>query len=406
MRVLGGIDREAERQGVGVLVEMLGADTIEVRQTALETLVKLGPKASSAIPALLRLAEGLNAAPSDPDYSNFADLTFRTIHEVGNGDDPQLVEALLRMLESDRGDQRAGAAMALASLKPPPKRAFPALVVALKDQNPVVRRNAAGALGGHLGSEGETALHALLSAMDDSDSWVRLDAGRSLAGLGEAAAGAIPPIIRLVRTEDRNLRHQAVMVLHKFGPSARIATGALLVALDEEKDYARKSAEEALNAVSPIESRTADEALQAIRQGDVARRVAAVCDLVRPGSTAQQTMDSKTRVEAIRTALGDPAAIVRATAAAAMGRLGREAEEATPALLASMKDEMPEVRVLSATALSRVAPGDEEAIETLGLALAGDPDVDVRNAAASGPGRDGSESFGRGPGDDPGIERP
>jgi HEAT repeat protein len=49
-----------------------------------------------------------------------------------------------------------------------------------------------------------------------------------------------------------------------------------------------------------------------------------------------------------------------------------------------MKDERAEVRVLSATALGRVAPGDEKAIETLGLALTGDPDVDVRSAAASG----------------------
>jgi HEAT repeat protein len=384
VRVLGRINHEAERQGIGFFVEMLGADTIEARRTALESLATFGPKASSAIPALIHLAEGLEVAPSQPDDSNLAYLTFKTIHEVGSGDDPLLVEALVRMLKSKGGDQRARAVYALQYLKPPPRGVVPDLVAAVKDPNPVVRRCACDALGRHLGSEGEPALQALLAAMGDPDVWVRINAGQSLASRGGAAAEAIPPLIRLLRTEDRNLRSQAAQILGKFGPSARVASAALLVALDDEMNYVRKSAEEALNAVSPIESKTADEALEALRQGDISRRLAAVRDLVRPGSTAQQEIPSKIRVEALRMALGDPDPIVCATAAAGLGRLGRQAEEAAPALLATMKDERPEVRVQSATALGRVAPGDEKAIETLGLALAGDPDVDVRNAAASG----------------------
>ena len=395
--VLGRIDREAERQGIGLFIEMLGADTIEARRTALETLAKLGPKASSAIPALIKLAEGMEAAPSQPDDSNLAYLTFKTIHEVGNGDDPLLVDALVRMLKSKNGDQRARAVGALESLKPPPKGVVPALVDAMKDPHPVVRRIACDALGRYHGSEGETALQALLAAMGDRDFWVRINAGRSLASRGEAAAEAIPPIIRLLRTEDRNLRSQAAEILGKFGPSARVASAALLVALDDEKDHVRKSVEKALNAVSPIESKTADEALEALRQGDISRRLAAVCDLVRPGSTARQEIPPKALVEALRMALGDPAPDVRATAAAALGRLGRQAEEAAPALLAAMKEETPEVRILSATSLGRVAPGDEKAIETLGLALTGDPDVDVRNAAASGLGAMGPQAAAAAP---------
>ena len=366
-RVLGGIDREAERQGIGLFIEMLGADTIEVRRTALESLAKFGPKASSAIPALLKLVEGMEAVPARSDDMNLAFPIFKTINEVGNGDDPLLVEALVRMLKSKGG------------------------------VHPVVRQYAADALGRYLGSKRETVLQALLAAMGDPDLWVRINAGRSLASKGEAAAEAIPPIIRLLRTEDRNLRSQAAGVLGKFGPSARVASAALLVALDDEKDYVRKSAEDALNAVSPIESETADEALEALRHGDISQRLAAICDLVRPGSTAQQKIHSKTRVEALRMALGDPAPNVRATAAAALGRLGRQAEEVAPALLATMKDKMPEVRVLSATALGRIAPGDEKAIETLGLALTEDPDVNVRNAAASALGWMGPQAAAAGP---------
>ena len=72
-----------------------------------------------------------------------------------------------------------------------------------------------------------------------------------------------------------------------------------------------------------------------------------------------------------------------ATAAAALGRLGRQAEAATPTLITAMKDETPGVRVLSATALGRVAPENRETLEALGFALAEDANVDVRTAAAS-----------------------
>ncbi len=43
--VLGRIDPEAERQGLGLLINMLSAETVETRQTALRSRANLGPKA-------------------------------------------------------------------------------------------------------------------------------------------------------------------------------------------------------------------------------------------------------------------------------------------------------------------------------------------------------------------------
>lgn len=382
--VLGRIDPEAERQGLGLLINMLGAETVEVRQTALRSLANLGPKAGAAMPTLIALAEGMDAAPARSDDAIQVFSIFRAIQEVGHGDNHLLVDALVRMLKSKNDNRRGGAAMALGHLSPPPKGVVPALVDAMNDPHPVVRRYVAEALGRYDGPEGETALQTLLATMRDPDFWVRINAGRSLARHGEAAAEAIPPIIRLLRTEDRNLRSQAAEVLGKFGPSAQVAIAALLVALDDENEHVRRSAEQALNAVSPIGSETAEQALMALREGDLSQRRAAICDLVRPGSVAQKEVDSNALVDSLRVALADPAPNVRATAAAALGRLGHQAVTATAALLAAMKDETPGVRVLSATALGRVAPGNAKAIETLGLALAGDSSINVRNAAASG----------------------
>ena len=376
---------------------MLGADPVEDRRTALESLAKLGPKAAAAIPALIALAERVEAAPARSDDTNLVFSIFRAIHQVGDGHNLLLVDALVRMLKSKDGNQRWGAAMALGHLSPPPKGVVSALVDAMKDPQPVVRRYAAEALGRYDGPEGETAMQALLAAMRDPDFWVRNSAGRSLASHGKAAAEAVPAIIRLLRTEDRNLRREAAKTLGKFGPSAGVAIAALLVALDDEKDHVRRSAEKALNAVSPIESETADEALEALHEGALSQRRAAVCDLVRPGSAAQKQVESRALVEALQLALGDPAPNLRATAAAALGRLGRQADAAIPALLAAMKDETPGVRVLSATALGRVAPENRETLEALGLALAEDSNVNVRNAAASGLGWMGPQAAAAAP---------
>ena len=103
-------------------------------------------------------------------------------------------------------------------------------------------------------------------------------------------------------------------------------------------------------------------------------------------------------------ALCDPAWEVRATAAAALRRLGRQAEEVAPALLITLKDEMPELRVLSATALGKVAPGDGKAIEALGRAALTVTSTSTSGAAvlASGLGWMGPKR-GRGPGLDPGL---
>lgn len=383
MRTLARIDHEAERQGLDALIQMLNADTTQARRAALDTLASLGPKASSALPALIESAEGMKDGLEHFDPSKLALQTFVTISKVGQGDDPRLVGILVRMLESGSAAQRVGAVLALEALRPVPNGVLPALMAATKDPVQSVRSQAATALGHHHGPEREQTLPALLAMMNDTDSWVRLFAGRSLADHGEAAAEAVPTFIRLIRAKDRNQRRMAAEILGQFGPTARAASGALLAASDDETGFVRNSAEIALNAVVPIETETAAGALDLLQRGNAAQRIAAVCDLFRPGSAARVEISSKTLTEALQSALGDGDSDVRATAAASLGLLGRQAEETTSALLVALRDESPEVRALSAIALGRVASGDAKSVDALGLARQRDPDLDVRNAAAS-----------------------
>ncbi len=380
--VLEKIGPEAEQQGVVVFQKMLEADSPADRQRALESLTKLGPKAAVALPTLIALAEGRGPGPADRSIPDSA--IFNAIQQIGRGDDLPLVEALIRLLKANEVDRRWQAASTLGHLKPPPRKAVPALIEALNDPQSIVRGNAARALGGFDGSEKTAASRALQDALRDQDFWVRGSAGHSLASYGEdAAKEAVPVIIRLLRTEDRNLRREAAEILGEFGPSAQVATAALLVALDDEIEYVRKAAERALKVVSPIQLETTDEAFDGLHNRDVSIRRAAVCDLVRPELAAQLDLDPNVLTEALRKILRDPAPNVRATAAAALARLGRKADAAIPALLTAIHDEMPGPRVLAATALGKVAPGHREAIAALSIALAEDPNVNVRNAAAA-----------------------
>lgn len=70
----------------------------------------------------------------------------------------------------------------------------------------------------------------------------------------------------------------------------------------------------------------------------------------------------------------------RIDAASRLKAMGREAEDARPALVGALRDEAPMVRVVAAAALGSLGP---EAASPLGLALQSDSDPGVRAAAAS-----------------------
>jgi HEAT repeat protein len=359
-------DDETRRAAIAVLLQRLQSrDPPDVLEATV-ALARFGPKASLAIPALIKLAEGMEAGPGRSDDSGLAFFTFKTIHEVGNGNDPVLIDALKRMLGSKGRVLGTGAISALGSLIPAPKGVVPALLAAMKDQDPVVRGSACDALGRYVGSKGDTVLHALSAAMGDPDLWVRISAGRSLASLGEAAAEAIPPIIRLLRSEHRTLRSQAAVVLGKFGPSARVACAALLVALDDEKEYVRNSAEEALNAVSPIESETA---LGRVAPGD------------------------EKAIEALGLALaGDPDVDVRNAAARCLGWMGPQAAAAVPVMIRALNDGDGTVRVHVMVGLGRIGLVDGSVAPVLKTIAERDPSADFRIWAIRALGLMGGES--------------
>ena len=89
------------------------------------------------------------------------------------------------------------------------------------------------------------------------DPWVRIAAGRSTLPVKVRPLPLPVParIIRLMRTEDPNLRGQAAEIMGKVRTFCQGGLGGASFGRTcmTWKDHVRKSAENALNAVSPIE---------------------------------------------------------------------------------------------------------------------------------------------------------
>ena len=99
---------------------------------------------------------------------------------AAQANDPKRVEKLLKQLKDKKGDKRIDASYELVDMKSP--EAVPALAEALKDTEPLVRYNAAGALW-NLKEAARPALPALQLAVRDSDGGVRVQAAGALRAL-------------------------------------------------------------------------------------------------------------------------------------------------------------------------------------------------------------------------------
>jgi HEAT repeat protein len=258
--VLGRIGPEAERQAVELLVGMIHGDDESLRARAIAALGSLGPRALTAIPTLLALAE--RRAPAGPGESGEqAEIRLaKALERVFTGGDPRFVAALVRMLKSSEPTKRWGAATTLSHLKPPAPTAVPMLIGALKDDTQSVRYSAAVALGRYDDPQRGAALPALLGALQDEDEWVCCMAAKSLAYYRAGAPQAVPAIVKLVRSEKPTLRGYAAKILGEFGPAASSAIPVLQKArLDDADRFVREAAEKALEAVSPSETANPDE---------------------------------------------------------------------------------------------------------------------------------------------------
>ena len=241
----------AERQAVAILIGMLGEEDEARRIAGAVALGHLGTRASAAFPALLVLAE---AEPSGFLLKGRqpSEQYIYALRRVTPGDDPRLVAALIRFLESDYQFKRLTAASVLSSIDPPAPAAIPALIGALRSDWQSIRGSAARALGRCTGPEAEAAVAPLVANLSDPDDYARFHTAKALSQLHAGALEVVPVALAFLQNKNLAYRRGAVEILGVCGPAAGAAIPALRALRSAPDVFLRHSVEKALLLIEPV----------------------------------------------------------------------------------------------------------------------------------------------------------
>lgn len=386
-------------------IQATRSEDADVREIALRALARIAdPRAVEPLVEALQQAESWLAP-------RIADILVR------HGD--AVVDPMLRFLQGTaRHPARAWAANILGELKA--QRAFPVLVITLRDLDDEVRAKSAGALGRlgdrravtylleHLlsdpapfvrariaGALGQFAdadvIDRLVRALGDPAWWVRM---RSVEALEQIGPAAEEPLLVALDDPDPEIRIRAAVGLERLGVPARMIaeiergegtpeTEAMLAKFGVAG--ARELLAEHLHHTSEAVRRAMVGAIRRAERGDLSseliertrqdREPAVRADALE----ALHALGARDAVPAALDALGDDDDRVRAAATGLIGDLG--GHDLASVIQPRSTDREPLVRAAAARALGLVhAVGAEKEFAR----LLRDPEPQVRAAAAEG----------------------
>jgi HEAT repeat protein len=253
--------------------ELLHDEAVEVRRVAVTALayVAEGSKAADVVPAVAtvvadpdpeargRACYALSRLHASPDVSVPAllsalrdadsDVRREAAHAVAafGGAARDAAPALHELLESQEPHDRSAAIFGLAGITPPEEGA--AIVAPLLDDaSPEVRAAAARATG-RIGPPAAALVPRLLQLLDDESEHVQADAAMALGAMGSAAEAAVPRLARLLESDVDFVRERAGVALEQIGSSG--ALKALVDALKHPRGNVRLEAVRALGAMGP-----------------------------------------------------------------------------------------------------------------------------------------------------------
>lgn len=207
----------------------------KVRTAAVEALVK---GRSTSLPLLQRFFR----IRDDDLHAE----SFEIVRHIG----PEAIPLLMDLLQNYPASIRWQAVGILIELAPDTESAQPALCRALKDEDLLVARDAARALGA-LGERAGPSVPSLIEALAHTDAHVRLYAAEALASVGPAAVSATTDLAKAVHDPFPGVRWAACEALGSIGPAAASAVPVLIDALTDEFVYVRICAAGALGSMGP-----------------------------------------------------------------------------------------------------------------------------------------------------------
>jgi HEAT repeat protein len=297
------IDPAAIETAVPALIGALerGMDS----RSAAEALARLGPAAKRAVPSLRRALEEGAA-----DARKFAAVALGCI----GPDAAQATDALVKRLKDDYVDARVAAARALVQIDPANRNlAVPVLVASLADEKAFVRE----VVPDQLARMGKPAVPALIEALKSENPRVRCEVLRVLGKIGAEANESLPAVLRALKDEPWSVRAAAASALATMGPEAKRAVPELVKMLDDR--YTRAGATAALARLDPaaLEGKMAIF-IKALQGGDWWSRCDAANALGLMGPAARPALP------ALQETLFDLDESVRSAAAEALKRVRAE----------------------------------------------------------------------------------
>jgi HEAT repeat protein len=186
---------------------------------------------------------------------------------VEQSNDRRLIPLLVDSLKTGNPAQRVLAAQALGLLKPVPREALAPLAATLRDPEVDVRTNAVYTLTrlGHQPNGGPSVTPALLGALKDPEPGVRKAAAGAFRSMEAPPRGAIGALVETLRDPSAEVRAEAAFGLMGFhSPPAREAVPALSNAFAQDPDrQVRVNAARALGLMGPV----ARDAVPVLRAG-------------------------------------------------------------------------------------------------------------------------------------------
>lgn len=393
------------KPAVSAVAATIGKHGPEVCYHAADALAEIGPDADGAVPTLLKSLD-------DKD-NRVCWHAARALGAIGSNAEA-VVPALVDKLDAESPLLRGNVAMALARFGPESASAVPKLIPMLKDSDPNLRVAAARTLGA-IGPAAEAAVPALDDALEDEVGTVTFASAEALGGIGKPAVpvlaarledenlrplvaavlgeigpdavGAVPQLLKLLDSEERSIRVEAVLAISNMGPAARgTAAPALMKRLSNPKDESRAGAIYTLAKIG------ASEAVPSIRrileEGDdsQAQLAAAWALVVFEPENPKIVAEALPRLKA---ALRDDWELIRRESLSAIAMVGPAAKSAVPAVAKTLDDENGEVRAEALYALTEIGAPQPMIAEAAIKAVA-DPDPAVRSTGIYALGRIGA----------------
>lgn len=355
------------------LKEALKNDQPGAREQAARTMALLGPQAGPAVEELARTL-------TDPE-GDVREAAALALREMKGAAAPAVLALAKSLTEDERVSVRGYAAEALAEIKPEiSQQVIEALVKALGDASPAVQARAALAVA-TLKERGRPAVPALARALASPDKAVCAQAAYAL-GKVKAPAGDVAGDLARLAAEgpDRDVRGTALRALWEVGGRPEVPV-VLRAIRDAPTPEGRELHLRKLEGYGADLTAHLPELAGLLRDADPQLRYCAVVLLGAAGRGARHTYQVLFRLERNP----EEEETVRQAASVALRQVGKPTKQDVEALTAWLRDRDRTPAVLragAADALGEIGADARAADGDLAQAVLGDPDIEVREAAA------------------------